>query len=105
MAIAIFGLLWILDSPYREFYLPNALDVLALADGLLLASGAHWEDWFTRGYSILGRIPRVALHTELTPRHRKDSTEAANRELLRPGFLFVNREAHQSKPPDDTDAR
>jgi hypothetical protein len=26
-------------------------DTPVLADGLLLASGAHWEDWFTRGYS------------------------------------------------------
>jgi hypothetical protein len=51
LGFAIFGLLWILDTPYREFYMPNSLDVPALADGLLLAPGAHWEDWFTRGYS------------------------------------------------------
>src|SRR6516164_8993104 len=51
LGFAIFGLLWILDTPYREFYVPNSTDVPALADGLLLAPGAHWEDWFTRGYS------------------------------------------------------
>jgi hypothetical protein len=31
-----------------------------------------------------------ALHIELTPRHGRDSIEAAIRELLRFGFLFVN---------------
>jgi len=31
-----------------------------------------------------------ALHSELTPRHGQDSTEAAIRELLRLGFLVVN---------------
>ena len=51
LGFVIFGLLWILDTPYREFYVPNADDVPALADGLLLAPGAHWEDWFARGYS------------------------------------------------------
>jgi hypothetical protein len=51
LGFAIFGLLWILDTPYREFYVPNTDDVPALADGLLLAPGARWEDWFTRGYS------------------------------------------------------
>jgi hypothetical protein len=43
--------LWILDTPYREFYVPNLNDVPALADGLLIAPGANWENWFTRGYS------------------------------------------------------
>jgi hypothetical protein len=32
-----------------------------------------------------------ALSSELTPRHGKDSTEVAIRELLRLGFLVVNR--------------
>jgi ribosomal protein L16 Arg81 hydroxylase len=32
-----------------------------------------------------------ALHSELTPRHGQDSTEAAIRELLQLGFLVVNR--------------
>src|SRR5262249_18648776 len=56
LGFAIFGLLWILDTPYREFYVPNSRDVPALADGLLLAPGAHWEDWFTRGYSNFWEI-------------------------------------------------
>jgi hypothetical protein len=51
LGFAIFGLLWILDTPYREFYVPNMDDIPALADGLLLAPGAQWDDWFTRGYS------------------------------------------------------
>src|SRR5262249_36845503 len=48
---AILGLLWILGAPDRELYVPNETDIPALADGLLLASGARWENWFTRGYS------------------------------------------------------
>jgi Cupin superfamily protein len=35
-----------------------------------------------------------ALHAGLSPRHGQDSTEAAIRELLRFGFLFVNREPY-----------
>jgi hypothetical protein len=48
---AIFVLLWILDTPFRQVYLPNNTDIPVLADALLLAPGAHWTDWFTRGYS------------------------------------------------------
>ena len=51
LGFAVFELLWILSAPYRELYVPNAPDIPALADGLLLAPGAHWTDWFTRGYS------------------------------------------------------
>jgi hypothetical protein len=51
LGFAIFGLLWILYTPYRQLYVPNETDVPALADGLLLAPGSDWEDWFTRGYS------------------------------------------------------
>ena len=51
LGFAIFGLLWIVSSPYRRLYVPNDLDIPVLADGLLLAPGARWEDWFTRGYS------------------------------------------------------
>jgi hypothetical protein len=49
--LAIFGFLWILYIPYRKIYVLNFTDIPALADGLLLAPGARWEDWFTRGYS------------------------------------------------------
>jgi hypothetical protein len=51
LGFAIFGLLWILYVPYREIYLPSSLDIPALADGLLLAPGARWQDWLTVGYS------------------------------------------------------
>jgi hypothetical protein len=51
LGLAIFVLLWILSIPYRAVYVPNELDIPVLADGLLLVPGAHWQDWFTRGYS------------------------------------------------------
>src|SRR5438046_2923566 len=51
LGLAILGLLWVLSTPDRENYVPNALDITILIDGLLLAPGAHWTDWFTHGYS------------------------------------------------------
>jgi hypothetical protein len=51
LGFAMFALLWILSIPYRAAYVLNAQDIPALANGLLLAPGAHWQDWFTRGYS------------------------------------------------------
>src|SRR5262245_35825621 len=51
VGFAIFGLLWMLSSPYRQLYVTHDLDLPALADCLLLVSGARWEDWFTRGYA------------------------------------------------------
>jgi hypothetical protein len=51
LGFVIFTLLWFLYGPFRQLYVPNETDIPALADGLLLAPGAHWEDWFTRGYS------------------------------------------------------
>src|SRR5262245_4352800 len=51
LGFATFGLLWMLYIPWRRVYVPNDLDIPALADGLLLAPGAHWQDWFTVGYS------------------------------------------------------
>jgi hypothetical protein len=50
LGLGTFALLWILSIPYRTAYVPNGGDIPALADGLLLAPGAHWQDWFTRGY-------------------------------------------------------
>jgi hypothetical protein len=50
LGFATFGLLWIVYIPLRRVYVPNDNDIPALADGLLLAPGAHWEDWFTSGY-------------------------------------------------------
>ena len=51
LGFAICALLWIVSGPTRETYVPNNIDIPALADGLLLAPGAHWQDWFTQGYS------------------------------------------------------
>jgi hypothetical protein len=51
LGLATFALLWILYIPYRELYVPNGVDIPALADGLLLAPDAHWQTWFTCGYS------------------------------------------------------
>jgi len=52
VGFAIFGLLSIAYIVHRQVvYLPNKFDIPALADGLLLAPGAHWQDWFTHGYS------------------------------------------------------
>ena len=50
LGLAIFGLLWLVNIPYRQVYQPTDNDVTALVDGLLLLPGAHWEDWFTRGH-------------------------------------------------------
>jgi hypothetical protein len=47
----MFVLLWILNTPFRQVYVPNDQDISVLADGLLLAPAAHWSDWFTHGYS------------------------------------------------------
>jgi hypothetical protein len=80
LGFAIFGLLWILDTPYREFYVPNTDDVPVLADSLLLAPGAHWEDWFTRGYSN---------YWDAYPEWPDGSTAFA-----RPAFQFVIYLAH-----------
>ncbi len=51
LGLAILGLLWLISIPYRQDYVPNSTDIPALADGLLLAPGANWKDWFTSGYS------------------------------------------------------
>jgi len=51
VGFAFFGLLSIVSILRRQVYLPNKFDIPALADGLLLAPGAHWQDWFTRGYT------------------------------------------------------
>jgi hypothetical protein len=64
LGLAIFGLLWFVSIPYRQVYVPNNTDIPALADGLLLAPGANWIDWFTRGYShFWDRYPEWPLGT------------------------------------------
>jgi hypothetical protein len=81
LGLAIFGLLWLLYSPIREIYVPNRYDIPALADGLLLAPGAHWQDWFTRGYSHFW---------ELYP----DRPGEHGKEFARPAFQFLIYLAH-----------
>jgi hypothetical protein len=80
VALAILGLLWVVYIPYREIYVPDGDDIPALADGLLLAPGAHWTDWFTRGYSnFWSRYHEWPLH---------------GTEFTRPAFQFVIYLAH-----------
>jgi hypothetical protein len=59
---------------------PNGGDIPALADGLLLAPSAHWQDWFTRGYSHFWD-----LYPEWPPRVTG---------FTRPAFQFVIYLAH-----------
>src|SRR5437867_2777188 len=68
LTLALFGLLWVLYIPYRDRYVPSGADISALADGLLLAPGARWQDWFTRGYShFFDLYPEWPYHaTEFT---------------------------------------
>ena len=51
LTLVVFALLWVVLAPYRRIYLPRVDDITALADGLLLLPGAHWQDWFTSGHS------------------------------------------------------
>ena len=85
LGFAIFGLLWILYIPIREIYVPNEDDIPVLADGLLLAPGAHWQDWFTRGYSHF-----FDLYPDW-PAHGREATGTA---FTRPAFQFVIYLAH-----------
>ena len=85
LGFAIFGLLWILHIPLREIYVPNEDDIPALADGLLLAPGAHWQDWFTRGYSHF---------FDLYPDWPAHGTESTSTAFTRPAFQFVIYLAH-----------
>src|SRR5262245_58594105 len=80
LGLTIFVLLWIFSIPYRATYVPNGADIPALADGLLLAPSAHWQEWFTRGYSdFWDRYPQWPLHVT---------------GFTRPAFQFVIYLAH-----------
>ena len=82
LGLAFAGLLWILYIPYLKLYVPNGFDIAALADGLLLAPDAHWEGWFTRGYSDFWN---------LYPEWNESSSRTA---FTRPAFQFVIYLAH-----------
>jgi hypothetical protein len=85
VGFAIFGLLWILNIPLRETYLPDSDDISQYADSLLVAPSAHWQDWFTRGYS----------HSfDLYPDWPAHNTEYAKTAWMRPAFQFVIYLAH-----------
>src|SRR5215469_10385657 len=85
LGFAIFVLLWILHIPLREFYAPNEDDISHFAGGLLLAPGAHWQDWFTRGYS---------RDFDLYPDWPAHAAEFAGTAYTRPAFQFVVYLAH-----------
>ena len=52
VGLIVFAILWALYSYHnRAIYIPNHLDIPALADGALLDPDAHWTNWFTRGYA------------------------------------------------------
>src|SRR5215472_2665367 len=80
VGLAVFALLWALNEPYRQAYVPTMDDVTALADGLLLRPGAHWHDWFTRGHAdFFDAYPEW-------PNHEQG--------FARPGFQFLIYLAH-----------
>ena len=85
VGFAIFGLLWILHVRLREIYVPSGDDIADFADSLLVAPGARWQDWFTRGYS----------HSfDLYPDWPAHDTEYARMAWMRPAFQFVIYLAH-----------
>ena len=65
--------------------MPNEDDISHFVDGLLLAPGAHWQDWFTRGY----------WHDfDLYPDWPAHGTEFSKMAYTRPAFEFVIYLAH-----------
>jgi hypothetical protein len=48
--VLVAGGLWLAGAPFRRVYHPDYIDIPTLVDGALLRPGAHWTDWFTRGY-------------------------------------------------------
>jgi hypothetical protein len=84
--LASFGLMWIALIQYHEIYaLPDGNSIPLLADGLLLGPGAHWLDWFTRGYSHFW---------DLYPDWPSHGGEATATDFTRPAFQFIIYLAH-----------
>jgi hypothetical protein len=81
VGLAVFGLLWLSNIPFRRAYQPTDNDVTAFADGLLLLPGGHWQDWFTRGYSDFFESYPEWPHQHLTS-------------FARPAFQFLIYLAH-----------
>jgi hypothetical protein len=65
---------------FREIYATNEDDIAVLASSLLLAPGAHWQNWFTQGYSLF-----FDAYPDW-PVHGLEATETA---FTRPAFQFV----------------
>jgi hypothetical protein len=85
VGFVIFGLLWILHIPLREIYVPSGDDISQFADSLLVAPGARWHDWFTRGYS----------HSfDFYPDWPAHAAEYARIAWMRPAFQFLIYLAH-----------
>ncbi len=80
LGFAIFALLWIAHLPCSELYFPTGSDIPLLADGSLLAPGASWQDWFTRGYSRFW---------DLYPDWPVHGREATETDFTRPSFQFL----------------
>jgi hypothetical protein len=85
LGFAILALLWILHIPLREIYVPNEDDISHFAGSLLLAPGARWQDWFTRGYSH---------DFDLYPDWPAPASEFAKMAYTRPAFQFLIYLAH-----------
>src|SRR5262245_30646906 len=76
LGVAIFGLLLAVYIPYLSVYVPNKDDIPIFADGLLLAPGASWQDWFIRGSShFLDEYP--------------EWPQSPGTEYARPAFQFL----------------
>lgn len=85
LGFAIFWLLWILHIPWREFYMPGNETIPLLVNGSLIAPDAHWQDWFTRGYSHFWD-----LYSDW-PSHGREATKT---NFTRPAFQFIIYLAH-----------
>jgi hypothetical protein len=81
IGLGIFTLLWTLNLPYRRVYQPSDNDVTTLADALLLVPGAHWQEWFTKGYTDFFESYPEWPHQHLTA-------------FARPAFQFLVYLAH-----------
>jgi hypothetical protein len=85
LGFAIFGLLWIAHIPLFKIYAPDQEDISMLGDSLLLAPGARWQYWFTRG---------SALFFDLYPDWPVSGAEFARTAFSRPAFQFLVFLAH-----------
>ena len=81
IGLGVFTLLWTLNLPYRRVYQPSDNDVTTLADALLLVPGAHWQEWFTKGYTDFFESYPEWPHQHLTA-------------FARPAFQFLVYLAH-----------